>query len=278
MPHRFFLDPALLTGTSLALPTDVAHQVARVLRLRVGDGVTLLDGEGNEYAAAVTTIGGGRQADVRVTVGARSHAAGEPAVRLHLYLGLLKGDHFSYALQKAVECGVAEITPLLTARTIVSLDARDLADGSPKMLRWREIVREAAEQSRRGRIPVLHTPQKMEASIPSPSSRLRSPRSVAANEGREQEIRGGFLRLIAWEGGVNGEGDVRPIRAVLDAAGDVRAVDVFIGPEGGFTADEVATVVGSGGVAVGLGARILRAETAAPVATALVLYHLGQMD
>jgi 16S rRNA (uracil1498-N3)-methyltransferase len=243
--HRFFVDFPLAgqVERTLELPAPVAHQVARVLRLRPGATIALLDGSGMAYPVHLIGSDGGR---VSGRVGAGEPVASEPTVAITLYVAPLKGDHFSYTLQKATEVGAAAFVPVITARTVVG-EASD-----SKLERWRRIVREAAEQSGRGRVPTVAAPV---------------PFSIAcatAAAGRA---------FIPWE-----SERIRSLSATVRSLGPVAALGLFIGPEGGFAADEIAVAEAAGIAPVTLGRRILRAETAAVVATTLALAALGEMD
>jgi 16S rRNA (uracil1498-N3)-methyltransferase len=239
--HRFFVDTPLAeqVGRTLALPAAIAHQVGRVLRLRAGATIVLLDGSGMAYPVDLINSNSGR-------VGAGAPVESEPGVAITLYVAPLKGDHFAYTLQKATEIGAAAFVPIITARTVAGE-----ASGT-KLERWRRIAREAAEQSGRGTVPLVHAPQPFAAAC------------TAAASGPA---------LIPWEG----ERD-RPLGAAVRALGPVVTLGLFIGPEGGFTEAEIATATAAGIAPVTLGRRILRAETAAAVATALALAALGEME
>ena len=241
--HRFFVDFPLAgqVERTLDLPAPVAHQVARVLRLRPGAAIALLDGSGMAYPVHLIGSDGGR---VSGRVGAGEPVASEPTVAITVYVALLKGDHFSYTLQKATEVGAAAFVPVITARTVVG-EASD-----SKLERWRRIVREAAEQSGRGRVPTVAAPV---------------PFAIAcAAAGRA---------FIPWESERS-----RSLSVAVRSLGPVAALGLFIGPEGGFAADEIAVAEAAGIAPVTLGRRILRAETAAVVATTLALAVLGEMD
>ncbi|HUS14722.1 MAG TPA: RsmE family RNA methyltransferase, partial [Chloroflexia bacterium] len=155
---------------------------------------------------------------------------------------LLKGEKFGWVLQKATELGVAAIVPVVSARTVVSG-----AEAGGKPERWARIVREAAEQSRRGRCPAVAAP------LPWPAAVARA---VAESE----------LVLVPWEEAPP-EARLGPLleRALLAAR-----VSVLVGPEGGLTAAEVAAATAAGAVVVSLGPRILRAETASLALLALL--------
>ena len=245
---RFFVDQPLAINQRVALPEAVAHQVRRVLRLRPGASLVLLNGDGQEYTSELLALDP-HGAVCRVLASNRN--ATEPRVAVTLYVAPLKGDHFNYSLQKATEIGAATFVPVLTERTIAC------EIGPTRVARWQRITREAAEQARRGRVPVVQPPVMLATAV-----RL----AVAAGPA-----------FMPWE-----EEQEQGLQAALteqyDARGELPALGIFIGPEGGFSPAEIAQAREAGIIPVTLGARILRAETAAVVATTLALATLGEID
>lgn len=232
--HRFFVDEPLVPGRSLVLPDDRSQQITRVLRLGVDDQITLFNGDGQEFAA---TIREARKRAVMVEVGAPSPGRPTPRPPVHLAIGLLKSDRFSWVVQKATELGVARIIPLETERTVVSLTA---SRAEQRRDRWFRIAVEAAEQSGRVTVPEIAEPMDLRALLAA-SQRLPM--------------------LLCWE-----DEPAQPLAAAVPA-GD-RPLVVIIGPEGGFTSAEVAEAVTAGVQPVSLGPLILRSETAALAALA----------
>jgi 16S rRNA (uracil1498-N3)-methyltransferase len=246
--HRFFVSGALLAQDPVVLTGDVAHQMRRVLRLAPGARVTLLDGEGWAHEAEVIAITG---KDARLKVLSRVEAAGEPRAQIILHQAVLKGERFEWALQKGTEVGVSAFAPLVTERTIID----DLQAVEGKRGRWQRIIREAAEQCGRGRVPLLLPGQLLRNAVKGPG--LGHP-----------------LRLIPWEGERSltlGEA----LRACNFSAAP--RIELFVGPEGGFTDTEIDWAQRHSVRPVTLGPRVLRAETAGLVATAVILYHAGEM-
>lgn len=248
---------ALTPGVELALPDEIAHQARDVLRLGPGAALRLLDGVGGEYAA--TIIQATRRA-VTVRVGVRAEGLAQPSVRLTLCLGLLKAARFEWALQKGTELGVAVFQPLLTERAVAATEEF----GAAKRRRYERILAEALEQCGGAWLPTLEAPRTLADALGSAPA--------------------GVIALIPWEGEA-----VAPLRETLareaahhrerDAAELHAATQVWlaIGPEGGFSAGEVALARAAGALPVTLGPRILRAETAAIVAAALALDTLGAL-
>ena len=244
--HRFFLPAQSLRAETVQFPDDTARQVRSVLRLRPGQRVIGLDNEGFAYTLELVEVG----QQVRAAVVERTPATGEPRTRLTLYLGLTQREKFEFVLQKAVELGAAAVVPVITSRALVQ-DARDV---EKKTERWQRILQEAAEQSGRGRIPALGAPLRFDAAV--------------------QAARGSHdLALIAWE-----EEDSLSLGAALASAEQRGRVAVFVGPEGGFSEEEIGLAQEAGVQPVTLGPRILRMETAAMAAVALVMYELGEME
>lgn len=245
--HRFFVSPGLLAHSPVTLTGDQAHQIRRVLRLQPGDWVTLLDGEGWTYEAELIAVS---SRDVRLTIGRRMQAAGEPPVHITLHQAVLKGERFSWALQKGTEVGVSAFVPLVCERSVID----DLHVVEGKRDRWRRIIQEAAEQCGRGCVPDLLPAQLMRQAVKAPAQ-------------------GGALRLIPWEGE-----RITSLREALSGCNfnDRMHIELFVGPEGGFTDGEVDWARRHGVQPVTLGPRILRAETAGLVAAAAILYQAGE--
>ena len=237
---RLFLDPEAWAGDRVRLTPEQWHYLVRVMRLNTGAPFWALDGRGARWLAHLPAVDGTSR---EATVKDREPAPGELAGHVTLVQALLKGDRQEWILQKATELGVHAILPVMTERTVVRLDA-DRADR--RHSRWMGILREAAEQCERGRLPDLAAVQPLTASVPSPPS--------------PDEFMGfGHPR----EAG---------IPALADAIRTHRGsrIRIFIGPEGGFTTQEVTWLLAQGAKPVSLGSRILRAETACVAALAVL--------
>ena len=156
--HRFFVSPADISGDAVVFPRDLSRQISRVLRMSSGDEVTVLDDSGWEYTVVLSVVGA-THTEGRITGGREGR--GEPAVCLTLWLAMIRPERFEWALQKCVELGVSHFVPVITSRT-----TRRYTDISPnRRERWRRIIREAAEQSGRSRLPVLGDPQMLEKAL-----------------------------------------------------------------------------------------------------------------
>jgi 16S rRNA (uracil1498-N3)-methyltransferase len=253
---RFFLDtvgapetsneqsPRYAVGDRLQLGKDDSHHLLRVLRAQPGEPFTALAG-GFAYECKFTEAEGGLAVGEVVSVG---QAGGEPPIQISLFQGLAKGDKMETVVQHGTEIGISRFIPVATARAVVKLEPKKAAE---RVERWQRIAREAAEQSRRGAVPVVE--------------RLHTWKEAADRAGEFD------LALVPWEEG--GEG----LKAVLSAHPEAKRIAVFIGPEGGLAAEEVALARAKGAIPVTLGARILRTETAPLAAAAAILYALGDL-
>lgn len=243
--NRFFVSASSFEGERVRLSREQAHQVRQVLRLGPGDTVVVLDDRGGEYEVTLTAVG--PKEVVGRVVSARP-AAGEPKVQLTLFQSLLIREKFEWVLQKATEVGVTQIVPVLTARGLVR--TRQIEEH--KLDRWQRILTEAAEQAHRGRIP------RLEPVVP---------------------FAGVFSRFVGFERLlIAAPSETVSLREALGGIERPEpAIGLLIGPEGGFTDEEVALARAKGATAVGLGPRILRTETAGVVACALILYEVGEM-
>ena len=251
MPAGRFLvaGTALTPGAELMLPVEVAHQTRDVLRLGVGATISLLDGAGGEYIAEIIAVS---RTAVVVRLGERREGQTEPAAHITLCVGMLKAAKFEWVLQKGTELGVAVFIPLLTERAVAATEEM----GASKRRRYERILAEAVEQCGGTRLPELAAPRPLMhamASLP--------PGGVALIPW--EEARGVMLRQALHTALTD-----RAARGETSPPADIR---LFIGPEGGFSAGEVALAQRQGAIPVTLGPRILRAETAALVAVTLTL-------
>ena len=265
--HSFFVSPTAIQGRRADLGGQVAHQIRSVLRLRPGDRIDLLDGSGIMYVARILEIS--RSGVVAEVLESRRPAT-EPRVELELYQAMLKGPKMELVLQKGTEVGISRFVPVLSERCVSRPDPSDL---HRRLERWRAIVREAAEQSGRALLPAVE-------SVESFDEACRAAREADLAMMAWEEERGAGIRGAIRERGL--AGDVPPASSRSpsvgeDVLGRRRRVALLVGPEGGFSPREADVARDSGIRVVSLGPRILRAETAALVASALVLYEVGDL-
>ncbi|MCC6628615.1 MAG: 16S rRNA (uracil(1498)-N(3))-methyltransferase [Chloroflexi bacterium] len=242
--HRFFVPTALLVNQpTVTLRGPIAHQMARVLRLRPGEPVGLFDGSGHEWQVTLTAVA---PAAVQGTIVAITSSTAESRLRLTLVQALLKGDATSTVIQKAVEVGVAAIVPVVTERCIT----RAVEDH--RLARWRRIAQEAAEQSGRALVP----PVTASAALPDALAALEATPTI-----------------VLWEG----ERAAGLAAALRSLPAPLTALALVVGPEGGLTAGEVERAAAAGAIVASLGPRVLRADTAGLVAAAAVLFAAGDL-
>ena len=240
--YRFFA-PSITAGDEIVtLPRDEAEHLTRVLRLTIGDTVSVFDGRGRECLARVISTEG---REVRVQVLSPIEPAAEPAVSLTLVQAVLKGEKMDDVVRDAVMLGAFAIQPIVTRRTETSVAAL-LTGARPD--RWRRIALAAVKQSRRAVLPEIRSPLSFEDLLDAPPA----------------------LRLMLVEPTVST--DVEPMSALAESPRPA-AVAVLVGPEGGWTEEECTAARGRGARLMTLGHRTLRAD-AVPVAAISVLQYL----
>ncbi len=239
---RVHVPGPLTTGALHTIGGDAANHIARVLRLELGDALTVFDGRGGEYAARIQEF---RKGVVIVSVGDQSTANRESPLSLTLAQGVSRGERMDWVVQKATELGVSRIVPVLTERTIVKLDARQ---GERKLLHWQGIATAACEQSGRDRIPAIDAPLALAGFLG----------GVDCHATRVLLSPTGSLRIDELAQGDGG-------------------IIVLIGPEGGLAETEQRAALAAGFSAVCLGPRVLRTETAAVAALTLLQHRFGDL-
>ena len=223
------------------LGNDAAH-IVKSLRMQRGEMLTLCHNE-LDYVCEITDFGEG---SVKLRLLRIEKCDSEPSVEVTLFQALPKGDKMDFIMQKAVEIGVGEIVPMLTSRCVSRPDEKSL---QKKVSRWQKIAEEAAKQSGRGRIPRVLEAVSFENAV-----------EIAKRSEKT---------LLFYENGGS------PLRGAINNTENPRSIAVFIGPEGGFERAEVDLASNAAGATIcTLGRRILRNETAAMVATALVIYEI----
>jgi 16S rRNA (uracil1498-N3)-methyltransferase len=239
---RVYVDAPLEPGTRVALAGSTASHITRVLRLRVGDALTLFNGRGGEYTGSIDKSHGG---SVTVAVGACSAVERESPLSLTLAQGVSRGERMDLVVQKATELGVSQLVPVLTERSVVRLDPRQ-TDG--KLNHWRAIAIGACEQCGRNRVPQIAAPASLREFL---------------RAAREDTTR--VLLTPAAE------------LALHELPQPVTAVTLLIGPEGGLAEAERDAAAAAGFTPVRLGPRVLRTETAAIAALAVLQREFGDL-
>ena len=241
--HRLFVSPDQVREDRVRFDEGQAHRLRRVLRLAPGDQIYVLDGQARRATAIVERLD---RTGGEARIEAWEEWDTEPRCSMTLYQALLKQDRFEWVLQKGTEVGIATFVPVVTERCI----ARSSGE-TGRLERWRAIVREAAEQSGRGRLPEVQAPRDLD------------------------DVLGNLVQptIVCWEAA----GDRRLRDVLAELPPDTDRIGLLIGPEGGLTSGEAERLTAAGGRIAGLGPRILRAETAGPVAAALTLYVQGDL-
>lgn len=234
--------PDLSPGRRRTIEGDAANHIIRVLRLKPGDPLIVFDGRGGEYTASIEAF---RKDAVTVAVGDHSATTRESPFTLTLAQGVSRGERMDWVVQKATELGVTRIVPVMTERTVVKLDSKQSAR---KLAHWRGIAVAACEQSGRDRIPDIASPLVLHDFF-----RDADPQAT---------------RLLLSPSGTQQVNDLQPKEA---------GIVVLIGPEGGLAESEQRAAVAAGFVAVRLGPRVLRTETAAVAALTLLQHQFGDL-
>jgi 16S rRNA (uracil1498-N3)-methyltransferase len=227
--HRFFVDEDV--SEEVVLRGERAHQIANVLRLKVGDQITLVRNN-VESRVAIERVDAN---EVRGRCVSQRAVDAEPRVRLTLALPILRGDRTEEVIEAVTQLGVARIVPFVSSRSVV----RSLPDA--KRERWTRVAREAAETARRGRIPPIDEPREWDRLFDALDAPV----------------------LVAWESEV--------LVKLRDAVPDAAQLSLVIGPEGGLSMEEIALARERSALTVSLGPRNLRSETAAIAAVSQVM-------
>lgn len=245
--RRFFTKPENIGSSMIIIDDrDDIHHMLRVLRLSVGDEIEVSDSCEWEYRAVIKKIGKD-MAEAEITD--KQRFASEPDTDVTLFQGIPKQSKMDTVVQKTTELGVGRIIPLFTDRVVTSEGSNFRKKGE----RWNRIAAEAVKQCRRGRIPKVEEPVKLEEAAKS--------------------FTGFDLVLFPYEN-ERGVTIKDALRDFVKCDKKPARVAVIIGPEGGFSDEEASFVIKSGGIPVSLGRTILRTETAGMAALAMVMYEL----
>lgn len=237
---RIYTPQPLSIDTACTLDDDAANHVGRVLRMQPGQALQLFNGDGRNYTATISDV---NKKQITVSITAAEPNPVESPLSIHLGQAISRGDRMDFAIQKAVELGVTEITPLFTGRCGVKLDGDRLVKRNEQ---WQKIAISACEQSGRSVIPTVHPAISLEEWLAQDTKSLRltlDPRAGATIK-------------------------------TLTASQHIRLV---IGPEGGFTDAEVAATGQAGFTGIQLGPRVLRTETAALSAISALQLQFGDL-
>jgi 16S rRNA (uracil1498-N3)-methyltransferase len=239
---RIYIDTPLANQALFELDQRAFQHAVKVLRLREGDEIVLFDGSGQQYNASLYEVS---KKHARVKTENAELVDLESALNIHLALGISKGERMDFAIQKAVELGVTDITPLYTERCVVNLDSKREAK---RLEHWRGIIISACEQCGRNTLPALHNPV---------------------------DIRKNFSSLPDYELKITlspfAENNLKQLSA------PAKKVMIMVGPEGGLSEQEIKTAIEHNFTAVRMGPRILRTETAALTALSTIQVLWGDL-
>jgi len=238
----FFVERRNIEGDTALLSGTEAGHMLRSLRLSVGDSFYAFDEEGNRYRMRILEA---TSRSLRAEVLETAPPEPPPDVEITLLVGLPKADKMDFILEKATELGCSRVVPFRSSRTIPRLDGRE---ARRKILRWERVALAAAKQCGSGRVPEIP------GLVSFPEAIAIGARSAG--------------RIVLYEG--VGRFGLAQALAGMETADSVA---LLIGPEGGFSEEEVREAESAGFVRTGLGQRILRVETAALAAVAMVTYH-----
>jgi len=247
--HRFIVSPDNIQDNIITLEGEDFKHLRQVLRLKPGDSINVFDGSGIEYEAAILSV---EKSRAIAEIKAAFQSDTEPKIRVTLFQGLPKGEKMDFIIQKAVELGVHRIIPVITNRTVVKLDKKD---SDRKTERWARISREAAKQCRRAYVPEVTEPVTFDEALIKAGS---CDAALVLYENEEKKCLKETLKCYN-------------INKIEDIA-------LFVGPEGGFTYQEVENCRNFSYNIVGLGKRILRAETASISVLSIIMYEMGEMN
>jgi 16S rRNA (uracil1498-N3)-methyltransferase len=244
--HKFFVHRDKIANNTAVIEDEDVKHLYKVLRLSVGDKISINNQEGKEYLGEISEI---NKKQVLVNLIEELELNNESPVNFYLYQGLPKSVKMDLIAQKATELGVKEITPVITERVVVKSELGEFK----KVDRWNRIALEACKQSKRSLIPKINTPIEFDELL--------------------RDLKAMDLIVVPYE---NEEGfGIKNVIRHIDK--NIKNIAVIIGPEGGFEKSEIEELKAVGAHIVTLGPRILRTETAGFVCMAMLAYELGDM-
>lgn len=238
---KFFVSNDNINDHIITLDGENARHIGSVLRAKLGDIITVCDGNGRDYECEITEI---TKKVVIAKITDIFSNDNEPDIKITLYQGLPKADKMELVIQKCIEIGVDRIVPVKTEHTVVKLDGKE----DKKLQRWNKIAESAAKQCGRGKIPLVDSVKSFKAAI---DEGINLDGAIIPYEKEEENSIKTFAK------GFKG-----------------KSIGVFIGPEGGFSNEEIDFALSKGVKPVTLGKRILRTETAGLVTSVILLYEL----
>lgn len=250
--QRYFIDPAQFGDKVVSITGEDARHIGKVMRSKPEDKLIVTDGNAREALVEIVEI---EAQQVTARIIEMLEASGEPRVQVTVAQSLPKGDKMEIVIQKCTEIGASSFQPFMSERTVVQYDPKK---EEKRTARWRKIAKEAAEQAHRSKIPAIESPASWKELL------AKLPEYDLACVCYEKE-HGQQLRDV-----------LKPFAQRLGIGAPSRVM-IMIGPEGGFTEQEIEQLEAAGAVSIGLGRRILRTETAGMAALTCIMYETGEM-
>ncbi len=244
--YKFFVEPEQIVEDTVFITGEDVNHIVHVLRMKKGEQVLVSTSNDREYLCEITAL---EEEAVQLKLLDVYGSNRELPIEVTLYQALPKGDKMETVIQKMVELGAVRIVPVVTKRCVVQLDQKKAAK---KVARWNAISEAAAKQSKRNKIPEVMMPMSFAEAL------LDAKKLEAA--------------LIPYE---NAEG-MEQARCMVDEAAKKRSLGIFIGPEGGFTKQEIEKSQQNGVKPISLGHRILRTETAGMMLMSVIMFATDQ--
>lgn len=241
---KFFVNSENIRDHIVTLEGDNARHIGSVLRGKIGNTITVCDGEGRDYECEITAVS---KMEVTAKIVDIFTNNNEPDIKITLYQALPKSDKMELVIQKCIEIGVDRIVPVSTEHTVVKLEGKE----NKKLARWSKIAEAAAKQCGRGKIPEVSSIMDFKSAI---DEAVGLDGAVIPYEKEKKNTLKSYVK---------------------DFKG--KTIGVFIGPEGGFSENEIEYALSKGMTSVTLGRRILRTETAGLVASVILLYELEDL-
>ena len=241
--HRFFVNIELSQSDICFLPADAAHHCTQVLRYKLGQPLILFNGDGFNYHAQIHSLD---KKTCQVTINGKFSPDNESPLKIHLFQGIAKGDKMDLIIQKAVELGVHQITPIFTQRCNVKLKSDRL---EKKLAHWNKVLISACEQSGRAFVPKLN-------------------QAVDINKLETLESLSIYLEP-------NSKTSLTQLE--LKDKRETQSIGLFVGPEGGFSDDDIQRLEDLECLGARLGSRILRTETAGLAAVSVLQSLFGDL-
>src|SRR3989338_3465997 len=243
--NRFFVGRDSITDSHVKITGDDAEQIRKVLRMKEGEEIFVLDGHGWEYKVQLTEI---KKRSVMGEIKSKDFKTEDSRIKIILGQGIPKGEKMDFIVQKATELGVTEIVPLKIERCVVRI--KD--EGIDKVKRWQRIAKESSEQSLRRFIPSINTIYDLKHFC--------------------DKYKDTDLKIVFYE-----EEKKKGLKKFLNEKGEVKSISIIVGPEGGLSEKEIEIANSYGFISAGLGQRILRTDTVALSALSIIQFLYGDL-